>query len=91
MCVSTCAGPHSSLSLRYYRVNYDASNWAAIVAQLKSDHSVIDVKNRAQIIDDAFSLARAGQLGYDVAFITTSYLAQEKEFVPWKAVFRNVG
>jgi len=75
----------------YYRVNYDASNWDRIIAQLNSDHTQFDVKNRAQIIDDAFSLARAGQLGYDVAFGTTSYLANEKEFVPWRAVYRNVG
>ncbi|CAG5126639.1 unnamed protein product, partial [Candidula unifasciata] len=41
----------------YYRVNYQASNWLALSQQLKRDHSVIPVINRAQIIDDVWSLA----------------------------------
>ena len=42
----------------YYRVNYDQQNWQALMDQLKSDHHVISVKNRAQIIDDSFNLGR---------------------------------
>ena len=45
----------------YYRVNYDANNWAALSTQLADDHLVIDVRNRAQLIDDALNLARAGE------------------------------
>ena len=75
----------------FLRVKYGEARWAAIINQLNENHLHFDEVTRTQIIDDAFSLARAGQLGYDVAFNTTSYLAQEKEFVPWKAVFRNVG
>lgn len=75
----------------YYRVNYDAQNWQLIIKQLTDDHTQIDVKNRAQIIDDAFSLARAGVIGYDVAFATTKYLANETEYVPWSAAAGNLG
>ncbi|RXN30301.1 aminopeptidase N-like protein [Labeo rohita] len=42
----------------YYRVNYDPQNWERLLKQLTSDHKVIPVLNRGQIIDDAFNLAR---------------------------------
>ncbi|XP_016366274.1 aminopeptidase Ey-like [Sinocyclocheilus rhinocerous] len=42
----------------YYRVNYDPQNWERLLTQLNSDHKVIPVLNRGQIIDDAFNLAR---------------------------------
>lgn len=45
----------------YYRVNYDAENWNLIIQQLKDNHESIHVINRAQIIDDVLSLARAGK------------------------------
>nr|XP_027223195.1 aminopeptidase N-like [Penaeus vannamei] len=42
----------------YYRVNYDDHNWGLLIQQLRDDHKVIHVVNRAQIIDDAMNLAR---------------------------------
>lgn len=39
-------------------MNYDEANWNALIDQLIKDHSVFDVINRAQIIDDAFMLGR---------------------------------
>lgn len=44
----------------YFRVNYDEMNWKLLIRQLKDDHSLIHQKNRAQLIDDALNLARAG-------------------------------
>ncbi|ROT63437.1 putative Aminopeptidase N precursor [Penaeus vannamei] len=44
----------------YYRVNYNDYNWNLLALQLQEDHEVIHVTNRAQIIDDALTLARAG-------------------------------
>ena len=44
----------------YYRVNYDDRNWNAIIDQLHQNHLAIPAINRAQIIDDSLSLARAG-------------------------------
>lgn len=44
----------------FYRVNYDAENWQALAMQLATDHLRISVQNRAQIIDDAANLAKAG-------------------------------
>ncbi|KAI8743537.1 thyrotropin-releasing hormone-degrading ectoenzyme, partial [Biomphalaria glabrata] len=41
----------------YYRVNYQLSNWQALAMQLKTNHLVIPVINRAQLINDAWNLA----------------------------------
>ncbi|XP_037790240.1 aminopeptidase N-like [Penaeus monodon] len=69
----------------YYRVNYDDHNWNLLVQQLKDDHEVIHVVNRAQIIDDAMNLARAGQLSYTMALEVYAYLKNEKEDTPYAA------
>ena len=69
----------------YYRVNYDEENWKLIIKQLNEDHTKIHVINRAQIIDDALNLARAGHLKYELALGVTSYLNSETEYIPWAA------
>lgn len=43
----------------------------------------IHVSNRAQLLDDAFSLAQVGQLDYEIVFKLTSYLSKETEYEPW--------
>jgi len=48
----------------YYRVNYDDHNWGLLIQQLRDDHKVIHVVNRAQIIDDAMNLARTGTVSF---------------------------
>ncbi|XP_037773440.1 aminopeptidase N-like [Penaeus monodon] len=67
----------------YYRVNYDDHNWNLIIQQLKKDHRVINPINRAQIIDDAMSVAKAGRLSYDIAIDVYAYLRNEEEYLPW--------
>ncbi|XP_047471493.1 aminopeptidase N-like [Penaeus chinensis] len=74
----------------YYRVNYDDSNWGLLIQQLKDDHEVIHVVNRAQIIDDAMNLARAGQLRYETALHMLSYLKNETEYLPWSAALNSL-
>ncbi|KAK7083493.1 hypothetical protein SK128_002213 [Halocaridina rubra] len=74
----------------YYRVNYDINNWKLIIDQLKTNHEVINIMNRAQIIDDALDLARAGQLSYNIALSVNSYLNRETEYVPWVAALNNL-
>ena len=72
----------------YYRVNYDRLNWQMIINQLnKESFRNISTINRAQLIDDALNLARAGKLDYTTALGVTSYLAHETEYLPWKAAF----
>ncbi|XP_035520141.1 aminopeptidase Ey-like [Morone saxatilis] len=42
----------------YYRVNYDQGNWDRLLHVLSINHVAIPVINRAQLVDDAFNLAR---------------------------------
>ncbi len=41
----------------FYRVNYPAENWDALVLALQKDHTVFSAADRAQLINDAFSLS----------------------------------
>uniref|UniRef100_A0A914VXW8 Aminopeptidase n=1 Tax=Plectus sambesii TaxID=2011161 RepID=A0A914VXW8_9BILA len=65
-----------------YRVNYDAANWNALQKQLLTNYTVIDVRARAQLLDDAFTLSRANMLPYTTALNLASYLPKEMHFVP---------
>ncbi|KAF2365600.1 ERAP1-like C-terminal domain, partial [Trinorchestia longiramus] len=74
----------------YYRVNYDTENWQLLIDQLNTNFSVIHIVSRSQLIDDALTLARAGNLEYDVPLGLISYLNHETEFVPWDASLKNM-
>lgn len=74
----------------YFRVNYDAGNWELLTKQLADAHEVIHVTNRAQVMDDALNLARAGQLPYATALGLNEYLSKETEYVPWRAALNNL-
>ena len=69
----------------FYRVNYDEENWRLLAELLVANHTAIHRINRAQILDDAFGLARAGLLAYPTALATTEYLAGEQDYIPWEA------
>nr|XP_027218923.1 aminopeptidase N-like [Penaeus vannamei] len=75
----------------YYRVNYDDHNWGLLIQQLRNDHEVISTINRAQIIDDAMNLAKAGQITYETALSVYTYLSKETEYVPLAAAINNLG
>ncbi|XP_047492647.1 aminopeptidase Ey-like, partial [Penaeus chinensis] len=74
----------------YFRVNYDANNWELLTKQLADAHETIHVTNRAQVMDDALNLARAGQLNYTTALGLNEYLAKETEYVPWRTALNNL-
>lgn len=67
----------------FYRVNYDASNWAALRVQLHRDHRALSAADRASLLDDAFTLARSGELNLSVALDLAGYLRRERDFGPW--------
>uniref|UniRef100_A0AAY4EEL8 Aminopeptidase n=1 Tax=Denticeps clupeoides TaxID=299321 RepID=A0AAY4EEL8_9TELE len=73
----------------YFRVNYDSENWDRLLNQLNTDHKVLPVINRAQLIDDAFNLARANIIPISLALNTTRYLHQETGYIPWKSALNN--
>ncbi|KAM4733614.1 aminopeptidase N-like [Anableps anableps] len=74
----------------YYRVNYDLGNWERLFSQLSTDHQVIPLINRAQLVDDSFNLARAQLLPTAVALRTTTYLSKETEYMPWQSALNNL-
>lgn len=74
----------------FYRVNYDAENWDLLISELKLNPTNIHVLNRAQLIDDSFNLARAGELPYSVPFSLISYLDKESDFIPWYSVLNSM-
>ena len=69
----------------YYRVQYPEAEWRALTAQLAADHTQLGAVDRAQLIDDAFSLLRAGQLPPAVPLeLVAGYLARERSLVAWE-------
>ena len=74
----------------FYRVNYDPRNWKLIEEALKSNHKSIHRTNRAQILNDALSLAKAGRLDYATALGLTKYLQKEEDYIPWQAVLSSL-
>uniref|UniRef100_A0A671SSU6 Aminopeptidase n=1 Tax=Sinocyclocheilus anshuiensis TaxID=1608454 RepID=A0A671SSU6_9TELE len=52
-----------------------------LLNQLTENHEVIPVINRAQIVDDAFKLARAKIIPVTLALRTTKYLSEEREYI----------
>lgn len=74
----------------YYRVNYDAENWRSLVKVMAQNPNSIETLNRAQIIDDSFNLARAGQLDYETPLNLIEHLGQETQYIPLKAALNNL-
>ncbi|NXX31203.1 AMPN Aminopeptidase, partial [Nicator chloris] len=74
----------------YFRVNYNQENWDRLLTQLGTNHTVFPVINRAQIIDDAFNLARAKYVNVTLALDTTRFLSKETEYMPWQAALSSL-
>ncbi|NXF46087.1 AMPE aminopeptidase, partial [Oceanites oceanicus] len=74
----------------FYRVNYDSQNWARLSTLLISNHKDFSAADRAGILDDAFSLARAGLVNYSVPLELTKYLTNETDYLPWHRVISSV-
>ncbi|XP_050307887.1 membrane alanyl aminopeptidase-like [Anthonomus grandis grandis] len=82
----------NNLQTGYYRVNYDSSLRSKLnLALQQSNHSGIPEINRAQIVDDAFNLARAGYIDYSELFSTTDFLANETSYTVWYPAFNGFG
>ncbi|XP_071369656.1 aminopeptidase N-like [Centroberyx affinis] len=74
----------------YFRVNYDPDNWERLLHLLNTNHQAIPIINRAQIVDDAFNLARAKIINTTLALRTTKFLFNERDYVPWESALRNL-
>ncbi|KAM4619354.1 aminopeptidase N-like [Polymixia lowei] len=74
----------------YYRVNYDPGNWEKLLDVLSTNRTAIPVINRAQLVDDAFNLARAKIISTVLALRTTKYLSKETDYMPWESALDNL-
>ncbi|XP_071955339.1 aminopeptidase N-like [Antedon mediterranea] len=75
----------------YYRVNYDTKNWEMLSNQLTTNHTVLPQSTRSAIINDAFNLARAGEVSQVTALDLTKYLTNEMDYIPWTTVSDVMG
>ncbi|VDK65081.1 unnamed protein product [Onchocerca ochengi] len=80
----------NSGSKGFYRINYNLELWLKITDQLLKDHKKIDMRSRARILDDAFALAEANYISYEIPLNLTQYLSSEEEFLPWKMVLNGI-
>ncbi|CAH1647272.1 unnamed protein product [Spodoptera littoralis] len=71
----------------FYRVNYDDYSWNLIALALRdeNENKAIHELNKAQIVNDVFSFARAGIMRYDRALHILSFLERETDYAPWAA------
>jgi aminopeptidase N len=74
----------------FYRVNYDESNWQLLINGLKANRTAFSRVTRAQLIDDAFNLARSGDLKVTFALELSTYLIDETDYVPYSAFSTNI-
>ncbi|XP_063436761.1 aminopeptidase N-like [Mytilus trossulus] len=75
----------NAMQYGYYRVNYPESNWQKLIQQLKTDLTKIHPIHRAQIINDAWNLAKSGDLRMNIALQTVEYLSTEENILPFWA------
>ncbi|XP_065372511.1 uncharacterized protein LOC135964254 [Calliphora vicina] len=74
----------------YYRVFYDDHLLERLrIAFRENNYSRIHVNNRASMVDDLLTFARAGLRGYDEVLNFLEYLANETEYLPWQAAFKG--
>ncbi|XP_024220191.2 endoplasmic reticulum aminopeptidase 1 isoform X1 [Halyomorpha halys] len=67
----------------FYRVNYEPDMWKALIDTLKKNHTAMTPTDRASLIDDAFTLCRAGLVNITTVLELSLYLREEREHVPW--------
>ncbi|XKL69322.1 hypothetical protein PGB90_007091 [Kerria lacca] len=74
----------------YFRVNYSQELWDNLVVQLKKDHSVFSPADRANLLDDAFTLSRAGVVNVTLPLRLSMYLREERNYVPWATALEHL-
>ncbi|KAL6268495.1 hypothetical protein P5V15_001628 [Pogonomyrmex californicus] len=73
----------------YYRVYYDKYNWNNILKTINTTYiSAVPTLNRAQLIDDAYYFLVRGELDFAIFKNFTSYLLQEREYIPWYSIIK---
>ena len=75
----------------YYRVNYEPAIWTSLIRLMNSGgHSIFSPADRAQLLDDAYSLAWAGVVNVTVPLSLSQYLVNETEYLPWSTALTHL-
>jgi len=74
----------------FYRVNYPEAEWTNLAQILMEDPNSLGPMDRASLLNDAFSLAEAGLIRYNIPLDMTAYLAQETHLVPWDTIYSSL-
>uniref|UniRef100_A0A915B5N7 Aminopeptidase n=1 Tax=Parascaris univalens TaxID=6257 RepID=A0A915B5N7_PARUN len=79
-------------SLGYLRVLYEHNIYVEFIKQLQEDHRAISAVDRASIINDAFSFAKAGLLPIETAMNLVQYVekVEEMERTPWNIIIGHL-
>ncbi|XP_033306357.1 endoplasmic reticulum aminopeptidase 2-like isoform X2 [Bombus bifarius] len=67
----------------FYRVSYPEEMWSSIITTLLNNHTKFSPADRANLIDDAFTLSETGELNATVPLELSLYLLNERDYVPW--------
>lgn len=74
----------------FYRVNYDKRGWQAITDEINKNFSTFYPTDRAGIIDDAFALARSGEISYSTALNLLSFVENDTNSIVWSMMLDNL-
>ncbi|XP_060595216.1 glutamyl aminopeptidase-like [Ruditapes philippinarum] len=76
----------------FYRVNYPPDVWRRIADALESQGpaAIPYPADRTGLVDDAFNLARAGYISYELALEMTKYLDKEYHHLPWDSAYSGI-
>jgi len=74
----------------FYRVNYNIQNWYLLIQQFHTDHTIIDVQSRSQLIEDVFNLGRAEIVDQTLFLDLVNYLSKENDPLPFMAAIRGL-
>ncbi|XP_077259452.1 endoplasmic reticulum aminopeptidase 1 isoform X1 [Temnothorax americanus] len=72
----------------FYRVNYPKEMWTSIIKTLMMNHTKFSPADRANLIDDAFSLCDAGEVDASIPLELSLYLVNETDYAPWETALR---
>ncbi|KAF8765157.1 Glutamyl aminopeptidase like protein [Argiope bruennichi] len=74
----------------YYLVNYDKKGWQIFIDELRNNHRVFSPSDRLNLLFDAFTLASAGYLGYEMPLNMSRYLKKENYHAVWKTALEEL-
>lgn len=67
----------------FYRVSYPEEMWNSIISTLMTNHEKFSPVDRANLIDDAFTLCESGEVNATIPLRLSLYLLNERDYAPW--------